>query len=225
MKEKKQKLNDMPFDAELEIFGEHKTKEQIRAEEKIRRKEEREALKQEMERRRQEAKAEGGVPARRKDVITVGAVTILIVLLSVLALTINSCRADKNWDWEINSNRGQFVKTDASPEMSGEGPMADVSAAYFTNNGHLCVEMLISNGTDKMLSINAMDVSAFDYVSEERIGGGRAVLDEPLIIEVAGVTSYTFYIAPEHLTVAEDYTMPDMVYFEISIDHTPAVTE
>ena len=50
MKEKKQKLNDMPFDAELEIFGEHKTKEQIRAEEKIRRKEEREALKQEMER-------------------------------------------------------------------------------------------------------------------------------------------------------------------------------
>ena len=225
MKEKKVQQNDMAFDTELEIFGEHKTKEQIRAEEKIRRKEEREALKKEMERRRQAAKEDGGVPARRKDVITVGAVTILIVLLSVLALTINSCRADKNWDWEINSNRGQYVKTDAYPEMSGEGPKADVSEAYFTNNGYLCVELLIGNGTDKVLSINAMDVSAFDFASEERIGGGRAVLDEPLIIELASVATYTFYISPEHLAVAEDYTLPNLVSFEISIDHTPANIE
>ena len=225
MKEKKVQQNDMAFDTELEIFGEHKTKEQIRAEEKIRRKEEREALKQEMERRRQAAKEGSGVPAHRKDVITVSAVTILIVLLSVLALTLNSCRADKNWDWEINSSRGQYIKTDAYPEMSGEGPKADVSEAYFTNNGYLCVEMLIGNGTDKVLSINAMDVSAFDFASEERIGGGRAVLDEPLIIELASVATYTFYISPEHLAVAEDYTLPNLVSFEISIDHTPANIE
>ena len=45
MKENKQKLNGVPFDEELEIFGELKTKEQVRTEEKARKKAEREALK------------------------------------------------------------------------------------------------------------------------------------------------------------------------------------
>lgn len=224
MKEKKQQTG-LPFDAEMEIFGEHKTKEQIRAEEKIRKQQEREALKQEMERRRQAAKEDSGVPARRKDVITVTVVTVLIVLLSVLALTINSCRAEKNWGWDINTNRGHFIKTDASPEMSGDGPMADVSEAYFTNSGHLCVEMLISNGTAKMISVNAIDVSAYNYSTDELIGGGRAVLEEPLIIDVAGVAGYTFYIAPEHIAVGESAVIPELMTFTIAIDHTPANVE
>ena len=36
MKEDKQKLSGVPFEEELEIFGEHKTREQVRAEEKER---------------------------------------------------------------------------------------------------------------------------------------------------------------------------------------------
>ena len=221
MKDKKQQVHSLPFDSELEIFGEHKTKEQIRAEEKVRRKAERKALKQEMDRRRKEAKADGGVPARRKDIISVSAVLVGIVLLCVLAVAFNSCRAEKNNDWSPNTLRGQYVNAEAYPDMSGDGPMADVSKAYFTNNGHLCVEMLFSNGTDKVLEIKALDVAAFDYSTDARLGGGYAELEEPVRVEVAGVTSYTFYISPEHLDVAEDSVMPEWVSFEIKITSSP----
>ena len=66
------------FDESLEIFGEHKTRQQIKAEEKARKQAEREALKAEMEKRRRAAK-EGGAPAKRKDIIVVVAVVVAIV--------------------------------------------------------------------------------------------------------------------------------------------------
>ena len=81
---------ELPFDEELDIFGEHKSREQVRKEEKQRRKDERQALKEEIVRRRREAK-EGNVPTRRKDVIIISAVLVGIILLGLLAL-LNSPR-------------------------------------------------------------------------------------------------------------------------------------
>lgn len=226
MKENKNKakVSELPFDEELEIFGEHKTREQVRAEEKVRRKEEREALKEELKRRRQDIK-EGKVPTRRKDVIAVSAVLVGILLLCVLALA-NSFRKDKEEkEWLINESRGHFVKTDASPEMSGDGPMADVSEAYFTNNGHLCVKMLISNGTDSVLRIDALDVVMTNYETGEVLAGGKAELEEELTIQLAGVEEYTFYIAPEHVLMDEKASLPGLVSFTITIDHTDVEVE
>lgn len=224
MKENKKSMNTPLFDEELEIFGEHKTREQVRAEEKARRKEEREALKKEIQRRRQEAK-EGKIPTRRKDIIVVSAVLVGIVLLCVLALA-NSFRRDKeSKEWLINEARGHFVKTNASPEMSGEGPKADVSEAYFTNNGHLCVKMIISNGTDHVLRVDALDVKAYDYATDEMLAGGKTELEEELTIMVAGTETYTFYIAPEHILVDEKTSLPELVSFWINIDHSPVEVE
>lgn len=224
MKENKKKVNELPFDEELEIFGEHKTREQVRAEEKVRRKEEREALKQEMQRRRQEIK-EGKIPTRRKDIITVSVVLVGIILLCVLALA-NSFRKDKeSKEWLINESRGHFTKVDASPEMSGEGPMADVSEAYFTNNGHLCVKMLISNGTDHVVRVDAIDVLVVDYNTNETLAGGKAALEEELTIEVAGTAEYTFYISPEHVMMDEKAALPELVAFTITIDHSAVEVE
>lgn len=225
MKENKQKLNGVPFDEELEIFGEHKTKEQVRVEEKARRKAEREALKQEIERRRREAKESGVTPAKRKDVIVVSAVLAGIVLLCVLALGNSFWRAHKNQQWAINETRGHFQNADAYPDMSGEGPKADVSEAYFTANNHLCVKLMISNGTDRMVDVEAIDVAVYNYETDELIAGGKASLPEDLIVEVAGMQTYTFYIAPEHIHVDETTALPEVIYFEISIDSVPYEVE
>ncbi len=224
MKENKKKVNELPFDEELEIFGEHKTREQVRAEEKVRRKEEREALKQEIRRRRQEVK-EGKIPTRRKDVIVVSAVLVGILLLCVLSLA-NSFRKDKeSKEWLINEARGHFVKADAAPEMSGEGPKADVSEAYFTNNGHLCVKMIISNGTDGLQRIDALDVVVKNYETQETLAGGKAELKEELTIAVAGTEEYVFYIAPEHIQMDKNASLPELVAFTIVIDHTAVEVE
>lgn len=218
MKENKQKQNDSLYDEELDIFGEHKTREQVHAEEKVRRKEEREALKQELKRRRQEIK-EGKIPSRRKDVIAVSAVLVAIVLLCMLALFTNFNKEEKKKEWGINEARGHFVDESAQPVISGDQPEAAVNECYFTNNGHLCIEMSIRNGTAQVISIDALDVSAYNYLTDELIGGGKAELEEPLTISVAGTESYTFYIAPEHIQIGEKESVPELMSFDITMDY------
>lgn len=228
MKEKKQKqelkLNGVPFDEGMDIFGEHKTKEQVRAEEKERRIAERKAMQEEMARRRKEAKEKGVVPAKRKDIIVVSAVLVGIVLLCLLALGNSFLKAKEEQKWKINETRGHYLNTAASPEMSGEGPKADVAEAYFTQNNHLCVKLVISNGTDRMRDIEAIDVAVYNYDTDELIAGGKAAIED-LVVEVAGTESYTFYISPEHIHVEDTVALPDILSFEISIDHTPVEAE
>lgn len=225
MKENKKKLNGVPIEEELEIFGEHKTREQVRAEEKERKKAEREALKQEVIRRRKEAKESGTVSAKRKDVIAVSAVLVGIVLLCVLALGNSSWKAAKTQKWAIDEARGHYVNSAANPEMSGEGPKADVSEAYFTSNRHLCVKLLFSNGTDHMQKIEVIDVSVYDAATDTMIAGGKATLPDELIVPVAGVEDYTFYISPEHIHVDDTASLPEALIFEVSVDHVAVEAE
>ena len=224
MKENKKKIESLPFDEELDIFGEHKSREQVRKEEKQRRKEERQALKEEIVRRRREAK-EGNVPTRRKDVIVISAVLAGIVLLCVLAL-FNADRKDKkDKAWNVDESRGYYLDESAYPAMSGTQPEAALAEAYFTQNGHLCLNLLISNGTDKMMQINALEIQAFDYATGEQFAGGVVTLEEKLVIEVAGVEAYTVYIAPEHVLKGEDYKLPESVSLTIYFDSEPIVAE
>ena len=232
MKENKKKIESLPFDEELDIFGEHKSREQVRKEEKQRRKDERQALKEEIARRRREAK-EGNVPTRRKDVIVISAVLAGIVLLCVLAL-FNADRKDKkDKAWNVDESRGYYLDESAYPAMSGTQPEAALAEAYFTKNGHLCVKLIISNGTDKVMRINSFDAQGYEgYYDEvgafqlgDQFAGGRIVPTEELTILVADTVTYTFYIAPEHLLVDESYQLPDNVSFVITFDHEPVVAE
>lgn len=210
------------FDEALDIFGEHKTKEQVRAEEKARKKAEREALRAEVKRRREEAK-NGGTPTTKKDIIAVAAVVVAIVLLCVLALANSLVRSNESVGWEMNADRGYIYKEDCDPEQSGEGPMADVLETYFTNNGHLYVNLAISNGTDKPVRITAVDVAVYDNDTGELIAGGKATIEEEFVVNVADVSYYPFYISPEHVQVDEDMSLPEVCSFDILVDSEPYV--
>lgn len=213
-------LNGVSFDEGLDIFGEHKTKEQVRAEEKARKKAEREALKEEIKRRRQAAK-ESGKPTKRKDVIAVAAVVIAIILLCVLALSNTLLRADEARGWEPNYDRGYIYKEDCDPEMSGDGPMADVLEVYFTNNNHLYVNLAISNGTGTPVRITEVDVAVYNDDTGELIAGGKATVEDEVIVLVAGTTYYPFYISPEHIQLSEDGELPEVCSFDILLDSEP----
>lgn len=127
--------------------------------------------------------------------------------------------------WYRDEARGHFVDETAAPELSDEGPVAAVSESYFTNNGHLCVELLISNGTEQPISVRTLDVSAYDFTTEALIGGGKVELEEPLDIEVAGTEVYAIYIAPEHLQVEQTAVLPEQMSFDVTIDYQPIEAE
>ena len=218
MKENKKKIEALPFDEELDIFGEHKSREQVRAEEKQRRKEERQVLAEEIKRRRREAK-EASIKTRRKDVIIISVVLAGIILLCVLALFNSERKNKEDKAWNIDESRGHYLDETAAPAMlSGTQLEVALREAYFTQNGHLCVTLLIYNGTDKMRQIDALDAQGFDYNTKEQFAGGKVVFEEAVVVQVAETKECTFYIAPEHVLKGEDYKLPELVYVSINFD-------
>lgn len=212
------------FDESLDIFGEHKTREQVKTEEKIRKKEEREALRAEMKKRRKAAK-EGGTPARRKDILSVMVVVVAIVLLCVLALGNSLLRSKEDTQWEIDQSRGYILKEDCNPEISAEGPKADILECYFTQNNHLYLEVGIRNGTDKVLRIDAIDVVVKDNATGDTLAAGKVYLEEELVLEIMDLSYYGFYVSPDHLFVDEDTNIPEVCSFDFLIDSTAIVIE
>ena len=83
----------------------------------------------------------------------------------------------------------------------------------------------ISNGTDKPVRITAVDVAVYDDATGELIAGGKATVEEDVIVQVAGVTYYPFYISPEHIQLAEDASLPEVCSFDILLDSVVYVYE
>ncbi len=199
-KDQEKKLPNLQSD-EFEIFGEHKTREQIREEAKARKQAEREALRREMEARRAAAKE---TPApRRYDILTVVIVLVAIVALGVGALALQFARAAKNERFERDDTRTEyFYLADAAPEMTDEGITAAISEVYYTKGGYLCVQMILGNGTANPMLLEAVEVVLVND-ADEQIASGYAATTGELIVASQGTEPYTFYISPEHITLKE----------------------
>ncbi len=226
MKENKneKKIDNLPFDEGMDIFGAHKTREEVRAEEKARRKEEREALAQELKRRRQDVK-DGKVPTRRKDVLVVCIVLAALVALCMVSLFINFVPDKEDVEKAMNETRGHYVDENAAPALSSDNLTADVSEAYFTNDGHLCVKLLIGNGTDKVRRIEKLVIDAYDY-NGQKIAGGTVPFDEDeLVLMLMDEIEKEILISPEHVLVDDSYQLANTESFEITITSVPVESE
>lgn len=194
-------IKEIP-DSEIELFGAHKTKAEIKADEKARKARERAALKEEVARRRQEGKS--GHPAL-KEMLPVIVVCGIIVVLCVVLLVIQFNRAESSKDWQRNESiEGWFQDVEVAPTLSEDGITANVVEAYYTNNGHLMLRMILGNGGAEAMRLDNLDINLWNG-DEEYIGGGKIVVKNEIILVPANdITTYTCYIAPEHLSIKND---------------------
>ena len=215
----KKRLNDLPVE-EMDIFGEHKTREQIAAEEKARKQAERAALRRAMEARRQAAK--DGPPTKRKDVITVSIVLVAIVALCVGMLALQFVQAEKQAKFERDEEReSYFLNEEAEPEMSEDGLKAAVTAAYYTKGGYLCLEMILGNGSADDMLLTDIDVTVTNGGDKQIASGYAEVSSSEVIVPAGGTTAYTFYISPAHVSIKDD----PLTTIGYTIDTTGGVRE
>jgi len=187
---------------DIEIFGAHKTREQIKAEERARKQAEREALRREMEARREAAK--GDDAPRRFDVWSVVIVLVVIVALGAGALAIQFSRAAKNERFERDDTRATyFYAPDATPALADDGVTAAVSEVFYTKGGYLCVQLVLGNGTAHDMVLEALEVTLVNG-EEQQVAGGYAAVSNDLVIPTGDTENYTFFISPEHITLKED---------------------
>lgn len=187
---------------EFEIFGAHKTREQIKAEEKARKKAQREALRREMQARR-EAYHTNTAP-RRHDVWTVIIVLVAIVALGVGALALRFSRESQMQKFERDENRTTyFADADATPELADDGVTAAITEVFYTKGGYLCVELVLGNGTAYPMELDALEVVLVNG-EEQQIAGGWAETSDGVVVPVKGTENYTFFISPEFITLKDD---------------------
>ena len=122
-------LNDID---DIEIFGAHKTREQIKAEEKARKQAEREALRREIEARRQ-AQKQGDSP-RRFDTWTVVIALAFIVVLGVVAVVNTILQTAENEKFMRDETRPGWVASSIE-DNAAEELVGVATEAYYSKGG------------------------------------------------------------------------------------------
>ncbi len=197
------KDNNLLNQEEFEIFGEHKTREQIIAEEKARKAAERKAMAQVVKARREAAKTAAGTKSRG-DVLNVVLVLGILVALCVGMLGFQIYREEKNNRFNRDEDHaGYYLDETAEPEMSEEGIKSAVREIYYTKGGHIAVHLILSNGTDQHLRMVDIEVK-LEKQDGTLIAGGYAQVKNEVVILTNDTTDYTFYIAPEHIHESVD---------------------
>ncbi len=192
------------LDDELELFGRSKSREQIKAEAKAQRAREIAALR-EARRLAKEAKKNDPKESRR-ELWVMGGILLALVIGCGVILGINISKSNKELLYEMSEDTpGYFYDADATPEMKKDGITAALNEAYYTNGGHLCVRMTLGNGTAKSMRLDSLEVKISNGDTKELVASGyTANVDDSYIVPAGGTNTYTFYIKPEHVKVADD---------------------
>lgn len=198
---------------EFEIFGAHKTREQIKAEEKARKQAEREALRRELK-ERHTAKTKGGNEARRFDGWTVAIALVLIVLLGVGAMVMQFSRSAEMEQFQRDESRPSWVG--GTPKDETENTLSGFATeAFYTRGGHLAVVMTLTNKSNVDLQFAAVEATVMNG-DQQIVAQGYAQIPQIIVVPAQGTDTYTLYISPEHIQLKEDPLTTATIYVNVT---------
>ena len=138
--------------------------------------------------------------------VVMGIILLVVIIGAGVMLGLNIANSNKELSYEMSEETpGYFYDGEATPELKDDGITAAVNEAYYTNGGHLCVYMTLGNGADKDMRLDTLEVKISNGNTEELIASGyTADVDDAYIVPAGGTNTYTFYIKPEHVKIADD---------------------
>ncbi len=103
-----------------------------------------------------------------------------------------------------DESKPYFTNMSDLPEPNEERVTAAVQQVYYTNGGHLAVEMVLANGRKTVRNVHSMHV-VIRNGNNAVIGSGYSdQLAETLSIPAGGYTDYCFFISPEYVQITDD---------------------
>lgn len=191
---------------EPEIFGQSKSREEIKAEERAAKAAQRAVAKAAAAQRR--ANRQPIPKEKRTDLIVISCILGAMVLLIPLLLFINHLSEAKQARFERDEAfTTYFLDSNAADdlELADDGITAAVYQAYYTKGGYLAVEMILGNGTATEQHLDAIAVELRNGDTEAVIASGKtSSVSENYTIPAGETKEYTLYISPEHITVRDD---------------------
>lgn len=188
----------------LDIFGQSKSREEIKAEAKAAKAAKRAAEKEAAAQRRANRQL---IPKeKRTDLVVISCILGAMVLLIPLLLFINHLSEAKQARFEMDDTReSYFLDTAAAPELADDGITAAIYRAFYTKGGYLAVEMILGNGTKYEQHLSAISVELRNGDDEKVIASGKTTsVSESYTIAAGKTREYTLYISPEHIKIKDD---------------------
>ncbi len=204
MGEELEKVSTETQETAPEIFGQSKSRDEIKAEEKAAKAAKRAAEKEASKALRAQKKA---MPKeKRTDVMVVAGILAAVVLLCGVALGVQFAKEKRAARFERNEKfESWFMDADATPELADDGVTAAVYQAYYTNGGYLAVEMVLGNGTKWEQHPEAISIKLSNGETEKVIADGKTTdVSESYTIPAGENKTYTLYISPEHVLIKDD---------------------
>ncbi|MBQ8682939.1 MAG: hypothetical protein IJ518_00300 [Clostridia bacterium] len=212
------------LDEQLEIFGQSKSREEIKAEKRAEKAAQRAAAK--VAAAEYKAKKKTMPKEKRTDLLAVTGILVAVVLLCGVALGVQFAKEKKQAKFERDETiQDYFLYTDAESELelADDGITAAVYQAYYTNGGYLAVEMILGNGTASEQHLTAISVKLSNGDTEELIASGKTTdVSENYTIPAGGKKPYTLYISPEHVVIKDDPL--STISYTITADGMPVGT-
>ncbi|MBQ6848752.1 MAG: hypothetical protein IJN76_01705 [Clostridia bacterium] len=206
-------LNDID---DIEIFGAHKTREQIKAEEKARKQAEREALRREIEARRQ-AQKQGDAP-RRFDTWTVVIALAFIVVLGVVAVVNTILQTAENEKFMRDETRPGWVASSIE-DNAAEELVGVATEAYYSKGGYLIVCLRITNQAPTSQVFEAVEVTIVNG-EEQVVASVLAPIPEVIEIPAQGEYTYQLPIRPDLIQIKDDPLTSAVIYVDATPDST-----
>ena len=218
MSNRREEKIDGLYDQNPEIFGRSKSRDEIKEEIKAEKAAARLAQQEELRRLREENK--NAPKEKRPDLWVLGGLLAAIVIGAAVAMAVQFSNDAKQELYQQDTERASyFLDEEAAPELEDDGITAAVNKVYYTLGGHLCVQMTLGNGLDKEQHMQDLEVQIYDD-EEQLIGGGYTEnIDEDYVIPANGTNTYTFYISPEHVKIA-DHLLDSISYSVTATGYT-----
>lgn len=187
-----------------DIFGRSKSREEIKAEEKARKKKELEALR-EARRRAKAARREEFKKQKHPELWVIGIFLAVLVVVSGVLLAVQMVKDSEKRQYEPDESMSQFWNSGVKPELSEEGLTAAVNRVYYTRGGQLCVYMTIGNGSGRAQHMSSLDVQIRNGDTGEVIAGGYTDDISPeYTVPAQDYNEYHFIISPEFVSIKDD---------------------
>ena len=202
----------LPEEEQSSIFSAPKSRQEIREEQKQKKKADKEAQRALRKELKTAKKADAGDPESRRTmfwalVIILGLTVVFIGVMLFVQLHGNGT--------DERDGSGHFYDTENYPELSAEGIKGAVTEAYYTKNGSLCVKLRLSNGVNAEHVMTSLEVKVENEDGEMIASGFTKGIPDGYSIPAEGYNTFTFYITKEFVQLPDDDL--DQLSYEITV--------
>ncbi len=147
-------------------------------------------------------------------------IQLIIAVVAVLALLVGGGlffeyryeqeyqqKKQEMYNKDYKAGATYFTNAQTEPERSLTEVTVIITEAFYTNDGHMAVNLCMANGTGEIKTVTAAEIRITQPGSETVIAAGRCdlkALEKTVTVPTEGTETLLVYISPDYVYIKDD---------------------